>query len=95
MDRGKKESFSLQILQIADAGLVWLAFWLASVIRDPVRELVGINAVGEAQEGLSELTWILLLVVPSMPFFLMFSVFTAIRCVKIRRLLSCKFYKLF
>jgi len=67
MERGKRESFSIQILQLLDAGLIYSAFWVASRIRDPFRELVGIRALVDSGAGLYELAWVLFIVVPFTP----------------------------
>ena len=67
MEKGKRESFSIQILQLIDAGLIGLSFWVAAFLRDPFRELVGIGALNESQGGLSDLTWVLFIIVPFLP----------------------------
>ncbi len=67
MEKGKRESFSIQILQLIDAGLIGLSFWVAAFLRDPFRELVGLGALNESQGGLSDLTWVLFIIVPFLP----------------------------
>ncbi len=67
---GRKQAFSIQVLQITDAALVWLAFWLADLIRAPLRDLVGQGATGAA--GLAEMNWVLWLAVPFTPLVLEF-----------------------
>jgi exopolysaccharide biosynthesis polyprenyl glycosylphosphotransferase len=67
---GRKEAFSIQLLQLVDAGLVWFAFWLASWSRVPVRELL---TRGEGQMlELSTMSWVLYIVVPFTPLVLEF-----------------------
>ncbi|GHC65007.1 sugar transferase [Roseibacillus persicicus] len=68
MENGKRESFSIQILQLIDAALIWLAFMVAALLRDPFREFVGLRSMNEYQGGLGELTWVLFILVPILPF---------------------------
>ncbi|MDQ8188873.1 sugar transferase [Roseibacillus persicicus] len=68
MENGKRESFSIQILQLIDAALIWLSFMLAAIARDPFREFVGLRSMNEHQGGLGELTWVLFILVPILPF---------------------------
>ncbi|MFC7338067.1 sugar transferase [Haloferula chungangensis] len=70
MPIGKKEAFSIQLMQLVDAALVWAAFWLADAFRAPVRELLGQTATDAA--GLAEMTWVLYLAVPFTPLVLEF-----------------------
>lgn len=60
-DSGRKESFSLQALQIVDAFLVWGSFALASILRWNVGQATfdGI--------GLGNIAWLLYVVVPFTP----------------------------
>ena len=67
MDKGKQETFSVQILQLLDAALVAFSFWLASFLRDPFREITGMGPMTGAQDGLYELTWILFVIIPLLP----------------------------
>lgn len=67
---GRREAFSIQFLQLVDAGLVWGAFWLADVFRAPVRDFFGQRATDAA--GLAEMTWVLYLAVPFTPLILEF-----------------------
>ncbi len=69
MALGRKEAFSIQLLQLLDAGLVWLAFWAASMFRGPVREVVG---WGDGEMSLSQMSWVLYIVVPFTPLALEF-----------------------
>ncbi len=61
----QKETFSIQLLQLLDAALVWLAFLAADSFRDPAREFFGMEIV----EGgsLSTMTWVLYIAVPFTP----------------------------
>jgi exopolysaccharide biosynthesis polyprenyl glycosylphosphotransferase len=68
MSTGRKQAFSIQALQFLDAALVWLGFWLASLVRDPVRELLGRNA--EDIPMLSQMSWVLYIAVPFTPLIL-------------------------
>lgn len=67
---GRREAFSIQFLQLVDAALVWLSFWLADAFRAPVREFLGQPATDAA--GLAEMTWVLYLAVPFTPLILEF-----------------------
>ena len=35
-EQGRKQAFSVQLLQLLDAALIWLAFWVASLLREPL-----------------------------------------------------------
>lgn len=64
-DRGAKQHFSIQLLQIFDAILIWLGFVLAAAVRGPVRTLLGMSDPGETSfEGM---TWVVYIVVPLTP----------------------------
>ncbi|MGJ8723038.1 MAG: sugar transferase [Roseibacillus sp.] len=67
MENGKKETFSIQILQLVDAALIGASFWIASLLRDPFREVAGLGELKASQGGLSDLTWVLFIVVPFLP----------------------------
>lgn len=67
MALGKKETFSIQILQFLDAGLIWVSFWIASKVRDPIRDLVGLGRLPDGSSSLTELTWILIIMIPFTP----------------------------
>lgn len=61
----QRELFSIQALQICDAFLVFVAFWLADKLRPILRPLFG---MGEANElGLNEISWLLYIAVPFTP----------------------------
>lgn len=70
MPIGRREAFSIQLLQILDAGLVWLAFYLADLLRSPIRGLFGWQEINVG--GLFEMSWVLYLAVPFTPLVLEF-----------------------
>lgn len=70
MPVGRREAFSIQLLQLMDAALVGLAFWLADLFRAPIRELIGYEVTDAA--GLGEMTWVLYLAIPFTPLVLEF-----------------------
>ena len=70
MPVGRKEAFSIQLLQLLDAGLVWFAFWMASFFRGPIRETLG--AYNDGEMSLSQMSWVLYIVVPFTPLALEF-----------------------
>ena len=65
MLQGRRETLSTQALQFLDAFLVWLAFWLGSVLRDPVRGLLGLEPMGDV--GLGPILPVLFVVIPMTP----------------------------
>jgi exopolysaccharide biosynthesis polyprenyl glycosylphosphotransferase len=65
MANSRKDSFRNQILQIGDAFLVWLAFWIGSLIRNPVRELLDMPSA--EPESLLSIAWVLYIAVPFTP----------------------------
>jgi len=66
----------MQLLQLCDALIVWLAFLLASFLRDPVVSLIGpyLNSTwiefASDVPPLSELKWLLVILVPVTPLIL-------------------------
>ncbi|MDA8975931.1 hypothetical protein N9F44_02875, partial [Akkermansiaceae bacterium] len=64
-NRGQKELFSTQILQVFDACLVWVSFVLAAELRGPIRSLVGLSATDDL--GLEKMMWVVYIVVPLTP----------------------------
>ena len=68
MAQARKEAFSIQALQFLDAFLVWVAFWLGSKLRNPVREYI--LGLKEQPEGLAQLTPLLIIVIPAVPIML-------------------------
>jgi len=69
MPVGRKEAFSIQVLRLVAGGLVWMSFWAASQGRGPVREAVLGDDSGLT---LSQMSWVLYIVVPFMPLALEF-----------------------
>ena len=70
MPTNHRQSFSIQILQLVDALLIWGAFALASVLREPVMDFLiarGMHLYVEGVSGLKEITWLLFIVVPFTP----------------------------
>lgn len=65
MQVSRKEAFSIQLLQVLDAVLVFLAFWVAGLLSDPIREAFGWRGLDE--EGLGPMNWVIVVVVPFMP----------------------------
>jgi exopolysaccharide biosynthesis polyprenyl glycosylphosphotransferase len=66
MSTGRKQAFSIQALQLLDAALVWLGFWLASIGRDPIRELFGMPPMA-GRPMLADMSWVLYIAVPFTP----------------------------
>jgi len=64
----QREQFSIQALQICDAFLVFTGFWLGDKLRPALRPLFGMTETEEI--GLSEISWLLFLVVPFTPLIL-------------------------
>ncbi len=70
MSFNRRQSFSIQILQLADALLIWCAFAIAAFLREPLISFLqwrGINVNMEGVSGLEEITWLLFIVVPFTP----------------------------
>ena len=65
MATSRKDSFRIQVLQITDAVLVWLAFFLAAELRDPVLSLLRIQR--PEFESLKTILWVLYIAVPFTP----------------------------
>lgn len=65
MSSSRKDSFTLQVIQITDAFLVWIAFWLANLFRDPLREWVRLG--GTSEDALTAMAWVLYIAVPFTP----------------------------
>lgn len=60
----RKDSFTLQVLQLTDALLVWFAFWLGGFAR----EFIGVGDEGE--ELWASMNWVLYIAVPFTPLIL-------------------------
>lgn len=65
MSLSRKDSFTIQVFQIVDAFLVWVAFFLAGLLRGPVRELLKLSYVKD--DHLSQMAWVLYIAVPFTP----------------------------
>ena len=65
MALSRNESFRIQALQLTDALLVWLAFWLAWETRDWVRLQMGMGV--ESAEVRETIHWVLYIAVPFTP----------------------------
>ena len=57
----RKDSFTLQVLQLTDALLVWLAFWLGEIARK------GLGLSGPEEGMLGSMIWVLYIAVPFTP----------------------------
>lgn len=67
-DRGAKQLFSIQALQIFDAVLVWISFFVAAAVREPLRSALGMTGGGET--GFEGMTWVVFIAVPLTPLLL-------------------------
>lgn len=61
MTSGRANSFSTQIFQTIDGALIWAAFWLAALLRQPVREIL--RQVQLEDRGLADLTALIVIIV--------------------------------
>jgi exopolysaccharide biosynthesis polyprenyl glycosylphosphotransferase len=61
MPVSRKDSFTIQALQLTDALLVWLAFWIAGLVR------VWIGIGTSAEDALQSMNWVLYIAVPFTP----------------------------
>jgi FlaA1/EpsC-like NDP-sugar epimerase len=61
----RNESFKIQAFQLADAFLVWLAFWLGGHFSDPIRKIFGLGAIDASLA--SSMNWVLYIAVPFTP----------------------------
>ena len=64
----QREQFSIQALQLCDAFLVFAAFWIGDKLRPVLRPILGMAEGVEL--GLSEISWLLFIVVPFTPLIL-------------------------
>ncbi len=60
----RKDSFTLQVLQLTDALLVWFAFWFGGVVR------VWLGIGSEGEELWASMNWVLYIAVPFTPLIL-------------------------
>lgn len=65
MQTSRKDSFTIQAIQITDALLVWFAFYLASLLRGPIRDLASMSSAND--ESLTGMAWVLYIAVPFTP----------------------------
>lgn len=65
MALSRKESFVTQVLQLLDAFLVWLAFWIGGEMRDLIRGRMGLGV--EDSAVWESMRWVLLIAVPFTP----------------------------
>jgi len=65
MATSRKDSFTIQVLQLTDAFLVWLAFWTAGEFRDFLLDPSG-RGLGGSNE-IAAMTWVLYIAVPFTP----------------------------
>jgi exopolysaccharide biosynthesis polyprenyl glycosylphosphotransferase len=66
--RGSKQHFSIQLLLLFDAVLIWVSFVIAAQLRGPVRDILGMSRVeGEGFEGM---LWVIYIAVPLTPLIL-------------------------
>ena len=84
MSASRKDSFTTQAYQIGDAFLVWLAFWLAELLRSPIRSWLDLGP--GADNSLREMAWVLYIAVPFTPLVLeRFGFYDRMRMKTIRR----------
>ncbi len=65
MATSRNEAFRIQALQLTDALLVWLAFWLGWETRDVMRGIL--NMAVEQGEARESINWVLYIAVPFTP----------------------------
>ncbi len=65
MATSRKDSFTTQFYLIADALLVLFSFWLAGLLRDPIRLLLNRPAID--QSDITTIAWVLYIAVPFTP----------------------------
>lgn len=69
----QREHFSIQVLQICDAILVFLAFWIGDKLRPQLLSFLGESS--NTNIGLNQISWLLFVVVPFTPIVLEISGF--------------------
>jgi len=69
MSPGRKQIRRIQALQLTDAAVAWLGFWLASILRNPIREWAGMVPMA-GRSVLLEMSWVLYITVPFTPLLL-------------------------
>lgn len=65
MPISRKDSFTIQVLQLVDAFLVWLSFWVAGEFRDVILKMSGRALSGDNE--ITSMTWVLYIAVPFTP----------------------------
>lgn len=86
----RNEQFSLQALQLCDAFLVFVAFWMGDKLRPLLRPLLGMT--DDRQMGLAEISWLLFIVIPFTPLVLeMFGFYRSIMRKTVAQSLSQMF----
>lgn len=65
MASSRKDSFTIQFYLFTDALLVWFSFWLSTLLRDPIRELLNRPAIHA--DDLTAIEWVLYIAVPFTP----------------------------
>jgi exopolysaccharide biosynthesis polyprenyl glycosylphosphotransferase len=68
MATSRHEAFRIQALQLTDALIVWLAFWLAWETRDVVRTMLAMGV--ETSDVRETINWVLYIAVPFTPLLL-------------------------
>ncbi|MEO8617219.1 MAG: sugar transferase [Luteolibacter sp.] len=63
----RKDSFTIQVLQLTDASLVWAAFLIGGMLRNAVRLWA---EMGIEEEKMAAMSWVLYIAVPFTPLFL-------------------------
>jgi exopolysaccharide biosynthesis polyprenyl glycosylphosphotransferase len=68
MATSRRDSFTIQVLQLTDAFLVWLAFFIGAEMRDVVRQTMGMQVIDESV--IDSMRWMLYIAVPFTPLLL-------------------------
>jgi exopolysaccharide biosynthesis polyprenyl glycosylphosphotransferase len=68
MSVSRRDNFTLQLLQLSDALLVWFAFMIGTSLRDPVRTVLGMPGMEETM--IDSMRWMLYIAVPFTPLIL-------------------------
>lgn len=68
------DRFAIRVFQVMDGAAILLSFWLASLLRKPMLEVIqsvmaplGVEVVGYNIEGLTDIYWLLFVIVPVTP----------------------------
>lgn len=68
MATSRRDSFTIQVLQLTDAFLVWFAFFIGAEMRDVVRQTMGMQVIDESV--IDSMRWMLYVAVPFTPLLL-------------------------